>query len=154
MIYIGYQGIGKSTICKKIDKCIDLESSNFRVDGKRDSDWYKVYGNIAKHLSDQGKIVFTSAHMELRNYFNEQGIEYTVIYPSENLKEEWIKKLEERYELEPTQKNMNALLRARTHYCSDILDFMEEKNGIEKRTVSKRIRRSILFKRSYFVKFI
>lgn len=136
MIYIGYQGIGKSTICKKIDKCIDLESSNFRVDGKRSNDWYKVYGNIAKHLSDQGKIVFTSAHMELRNYFNEQGIEYTVIYPSENLKEEWIKKLEERYELEPTQKNMNALLRARTHYCSDILDFMEEKNGIEIKNIN------------------
>ena len=136
MIYIGYQGIGKSTICKKIDKCIDLESSNFRVDGKRSNDWYKVYGNIAKHLSDQGKIVFTSAHIDLRNYFNEQGIEYTVIYPSENLKEEWIKKLEERYELEPTQKNMNALLRARTHYCSDILDFMEEKNGIEIKNIN------------------
>ena len=136
MIYIGYQGIGKSTICKKIDKCIDLESSNFRVDGKRDSDWYKVYANIAKDLSDQGKIVFTSAHMELRNYFNEQCIEYTVIYPSENLKEEWIKKLEERYKLEPTQKNMNALLRARTHYCSDILDFMEEKNRIEIKNIN------------------
>lgn len=136
MIYIGYQGIGKSTICKKIDKCIDLELNNFIVDGKRNNDWYKVYGNIAKHLSDQGKIVFTSAHIELRNYFNEQCIEYTVIYPSENLKEEWIKKLEERYELEPTQKNMNALLRARTHYCSDILDFMEEKNRIEIKNIN------------------
>ncbi len=122
-IYVGYPGIGKSTICKKIDNCVDLESSNFVINGKRDEDWYKVYGKIAKHLSDQGKIVFTSAHAELRNYLTSEGIEYTAIYPSMSLKEEWLAKLKERYEEEDTPKNYNAYLRAVTNYEKDIDGF-------------------------------
>ena len=44
MIVVGYQGIGKSSIGGK-HNCIDLESSNFYIDGKRDNDWYKIYCN-------------------------------------------------------------------------------------------------------------
>ena len=45
LIVIGYQGIGKSSIGGKYN-CIDLESSNFYIDDKRDNDWYKIYCNI------------------------------------------------------------------------------------------------------------
>ena len=62
MIYSGYQGIGKSTLCKNDRRFIDLESSNFFIDGKRDENWYKVYANIAKDLSDSGFNVFIASH--------------------------------------------------------------------------------------------
>ena len=54
MIICGYQGIGKSTIAGQL-YTIDLESSNFYIDGKRDEKWYKVYANFARHLSEQGE---------------------------------------------------------------------------------------------------
>ena len=55
MIAIGYQGIGKSTLCNKgSGRYIDLESGNFWVDGKRDDNWASIYANIAEHLSKQG----------------------------------------------------------------------------------------------------
>ena len=41
MIIVGYQGIGKSSISNPDTRCIDLESGNFFVDGKRPDDWYK-----------------------------------------------------------------------------------------------------------------
>lgn len=44
MIIIGYQGIGKSSVAKEDYKYIDLESSNFWVDGNRPNDyWPKAY---------------------------------------------------------------------------------------------------------------
>ena len=67
MIYVGYQGIGKSSIAGK-NKCIDLESGNFWVDGKRDENWYIIYCNIAQHLSEQGYNVFLSSHKLLIDY--------------------------------------------------------------------------------------
>ena len=36
MIIVGYQWIGKSTLANNETGVIDLESSNFFVDGKRD----------------------------------------------------------------------------------------------------------------------
>ena len=70
MIVIGYQGIGKSSLAGK-NNCIDLESGNFWVDGKRSDDWYKIYCNIALHLHRQGFTVFTSSHQVVRDYFKE-----------------------------------------------------------------------------------
>ena len=49
MIYVGYQGIGKSSL-GGTDKYIDLESSNF----KHEDDWYKTYCDVAISLSKQG----------------------------------------------------------------------------------------------------
>ena len=65
MIISGYQGIGKSSLAGK-NNCIDLESGNFWVDGKRADDWYKPYCQIANHLSQQGYTVFVSSHEVVR----------------------------------------------------------------------------------------
>ena len=85
MIYVGYQGIGKSSISGK-NNCIDLESGNFWVDGKRIDDWYKIYVNIAEHLSNQGYKVFMSSHKVVREELNKRKIEFKVIMPSIFLK--------------------------------------------------------------------
>ena len=55
-IVIGYQGVGKSTMCRKHNDCIDLESSSFwfkdeNNNPKRWNNWAEIYGNIAEHLS-------------------------------------------------------------------------------------------------------
>lgn len=62
MIITGYQGIGKSTLARKADKIIDLESTSFwkyerdeygkKTDKKtRHDDWYVYYCQVAEHLS-------------------------------------------------------------------------------------------------------
>ena len=51
MIIIGYQCIGKSSLSRVENGCIDLESSNFFLDGIRDENWYKIYAKIAVNLS-------------------------------------------------------------------------------------------------------
>ena len=130
MIVVGYQGIGKSTLAKNHFQCVDLESSNFFVDGKRDDNWYKVYANIAKHLSEQGKIVFMSSHKVIREYMNEQNIEFTVICPSLELKYKWLKKLESRYEDTKKDKDYRAWQNAVSGYDEQIKDLMKEKNVI------------------------
>ena len=130
MIIVGYQCIGKSTLAKNLDNCIDLESSNFFVDGKRDKDWYKVYVNIAKHLSDQENIVFMSSHKIVREYMNEQNIEFTVICPSLELKDEWLKKLKDRYIYTRKDKDCRAWQNAASGYDEQINDLMQERDVV------------------------
>ena len=130
MIIVGYQGIGKSTMAKHVNNCIDLESSNFFVDNKRDENWYKVYVNIAKHLSDQHNLVFMSSHKIVREYLNEQNIDFTVICPALELKEEWLKKLKDRYVETGKDKDYRAWKNAEVGYDEQIKDLMQERNVI------------------------
>lgn len=130
MIIVGYQCIGKSTLAKNMYDCIDLESSNFFVDGKRDEDWYKVYVNIAKNLSDQKNIVFISSHKIVREYLNEQNIEFLVVCPSLELKEEWLKKLKDRYDETGKDKDYRAWKNAEVGYDEQIKDLMQEHNVV------------------------
>lgn len=127
MIYVGYQGIGKSTLCNNVLDCIDLESGNFFVDGKRCDDWYKVYANIANHLSLQGKNVFVSSHKVLREHLVKESIPFVVIYPSIELKDKWVEKLKQRYELTKKEKDLRALLNAQEKYDENIDDLSQEK---------------------------
>ena len=119
MIIIGYQGIGKSSVTSQHPekKRIDLESSNFWYDGKRHEDWYIYYCQIALDLSSQGYTVFTSSHKEVREFLSKQDKEICyVIYPDIKIKDEWIKKLEDRYEKIHTEKNYKALMNAKDRY--------------------------------------
>jgi ABC-type proline/glycine betaine transport system ATPase subunit len=56
-VVVGYQGIGKSTLAFHNNRVIDLESSNFFVDGERPANWHIIYCNIARALCKQGYIV-------------------------------------------------------------------------------------------------
>ena len=99
-IIVGYQGIGKSTLAKQGKGYIDLESGNFWVNGKRADDWYIPYCNIAMHLAEQGYTVFTSSHQVVRDQLvsiKTDNVDLFVCVPSLHLKDEWIKKLEDRY---------------------------------------------------------
>lgn len=125
MIIIGYQGIGKSTLANKSIKYIDLESSNYFIDGVREDGWYRSYCNIAVSLSNQGKMVFVSSHKEVREYLkklsNEGKGSYTVVvYPVAELREAWIDKLGKRYKETCLDKDKKALLNAIDRYEENI----------------------------------
>ena len=129
MIVIGYQGIGKSTLAGRNNRFIDLESSNFWVDGKRADDWYKPYCQIAEHLSQQGYIVFTSSHEAVRKQLAYSNEEVVVVYPSVELKEEWIDKLKDRYFRTNLEKDYKALMNAEDRYEENIKELQEYCNN-------------------------
>ena len=112
---------------------IDLESSNFELPNEsgttsKDPNWYKAYGNIAVDLSKQGFNVFISCHPAVRKYIGEE-IKYkkfVLIYPDISLKNEWIKKLSQRYAIDQSEKNLRAYERARDHFVEDFMGIQNE----------------------------
>lgn len=126
MIVVGYPGIGKSTLAGRDYKYIDLESENFWVDGERTEDWYKPYCKIAEHLSEQGYIVFVSSHEVVRQYLVENSRELVVlVYPSIELKDAWIDKLEKRYIKSRLEKDYKALMNTKYSYVENIQELQE-----------------------------
>ena len=126
MIVVGYPGIGKSTLAGRDYKYIDLESGNFWIDGERAEDWYKPYCKIAEHLSEQGYIVFVSSHEVVRQYLIENSRELVaLVYPSIEMKDAWIDKLEKRYIKSGLEKNYKALINAKYNYVENIRELQE-----------------------------
>lgn len=125
MILVGYQGVGKSTLAGK-GKYIDLESGNFWVNGRRSNNWYKVYCNIAEHLSAQGYNVFVSSHEVVREQLRNSEEKVVVIYPSLELKDFWIQKLKTRLEESKLTKDYKAYMNAVDKYEENIKDLMNE----------------------------
>ena len=125
MIITGYQGIGKSTLASKDDKIIDLESSSFWKieDGKRTrhDDWYIYYCQVAEHLSRQGYTVFVSCHQEVRDYLATHSTErFCAIFPSKDIREDWLQRLKERYEISKSDKDLRAYEHAKFCYNNDV----------------------------------
>lgn len=126
MIIVGYQGIGKSTLAKNGNGFIDLESSNFFVNGVRQNDWYIPYCNIAMNLSEQGYTVFVSSHECVRNYlfFHADQARLVIVCPSLRLKDQWIEKLEKRYQDTGLVKDYKAMMNAKDRYEENIKELM------------------------------
>lgn len=124
MIVIGYQGIGKSTVASKLDGVIDLESSNFKINGERDENWHIIYCRIAVSLAKQGYIVLISSHecvrLELRKYNPEDKYTVVIICPHYNLEDRWIRRLYDRYIQDPSNKNLAAWKDAEAHFVDSI----------------------------------
>lgn len=122
MIIIGFPGIGKSTLAYNNDKFVDLESSYFKTHDVGNEDWVIEYCKLAEFLSRNGYIVFVSSHKAVRDYLANMDTSESVasIFPSERIKEQWVKKLEDRYMLTGLDKDYRAFIRARDHYDDDI----------------------------------
>lgn len=129
MIYVGYQGVGKSSIAGK-NGCIDLESGNFWIDGERSNNWYKIYVNIAEHLSSQGYNVFISSHKVVRDELANRGIEYCTIAPAPELKDKWIDRLQKRYDKTGLEKDYKALMNAKDCYEENVLDLINDDSSV------------------------
>lgn len=127
MIITGYQGIGKSTLASKNNKIIDLESSSFwKYDEEtkqkvRHNDWYVYYCQVAQHLSAQGYTVFVSCHQEVRDWLSKHNKEkFCAIFPSKDIKEDWLKRLEDRYNDSKSEKDLRAWEHAKNSFDSAI----------------------------------
>lgn len=130
-VVVGYQGIGKSTLAFHNIQVIDLESSNFFVDGVRQGDWFKAYCNIARDLCRQGYIVCISSHKEIREELAKKpAANQVIVFPALSLKDDWIKKLRYRYEQCDSSKNFKALRNAEKNYEQNIMDLMTQ-DGFE-----------------------
>jgi hypothetical protein len=133
MIYCGYQGCGKSTYCRNNpDTTIDLDSSNFV---KKDK-WENLYVALAHSLSFAGYNVFISAHQVVINRLIEEGIVFELLIPEQNPKA-WRNRLEFRYNINPTQANMNAILDFDKNYEKDMAFY--ETLTCKKHYISARI---------------
>lgn len=122
-IYCGYPGVGKSSVSGIGSGIIDLESSNFFVNGKRDPEWYKMYVNIVWDLIEQGFSVFCPTHKELRDELRARGLKYVLIYPSIQSKSEWLERLRNRPK---TDKNTRAYESVNAFYERNIMDLASD----------------------------
>lgn len=135
MIVIGYQGIGKSTVTKQLDNCIDLESSMMKINGHRDENWFIPYGQIALDLSRQENIVFTSSHRIFREWLevnrNKDTDRILCIVPALELKDLWIEKLQKRWEQTNLLKDRLALMNAEDCFIENITEMYDFQNSFE-----------------------
>lgn len=125
MIVIGYPGIGKSTLAGRDNKYIDLESGCFWVNDKRADDWYAAYCQVAEHLSRQGYIVFVSSHEVVRKQLVKSTEDVAVVYPALELRDEWIDRLEHRYQESGLKKDYKALMNAKDRYNDNIYELIK-----------------------------
>lgn len=132
MIIFGYPGIGKTTLADgtfSYDKPIDLESSLFST--STDPYWYKLYAKVAEDLSRQGHLVFVSTHPHVLNMLDESTEKRIIIFPSKDLKDEWIRKLDKRRNETGKFKDKRAYLHVKEHYDEDIDGLMKTSNRNE-----------------------
>lgn len=121
MIIIGYPGVGKTSLAGRYHQYIDLESSNWNgPDNTKPDMWWWSYGKVAEDLSRQGYRVFVSCHPSVQKYFEESNEYIIVLYPSIELKEEWIKRVLDRYERDRSMKNLAALNNVDLYYDKQI----------------------------------
>ena len=121
MIIIGYPGVGKTSLAGRYNQYIDLESSNWNSpDNTKPDMWWWSYGKVAEDLSRQGYRVFVSCHPSVQKYFEESNEYVMVLYPSSELKEEWIKRVADRYERDRSMKNLAALNNVELYYDKQI----------------------------------
>lgn len=141
MIIIGLPGIGKSSVTRayggdiNTTGYIDLESSNF----VKDDNWVKEYCCLAFDLDLQGYNVFVSSHKAVREYLAErQSIfpDVVEVFPSKEMRTEWLNRLESRYMKCKTAKNERALSYMRNNF-DDAIDEMEHDAIIHKVRIIK-----------------
>ena len=129
LIVIGYQGIGKSSCSSPDTGCIDLESGNFWVGDKRADDWYIPYCQIAMNLANQGYTVFTSSHRVVYEHFKTMPLlpnvgKIAVFCPDSRYKEEWVDRLQKRYDKTGLYKDYKALMNAKDRYRENIIELV------------------------------
>ena len=124
---MGYPGIGKSCLASKENKYIDLDSSLFSIDDKKNKDWYKIYCKVAVDLSRQNFNVFVSCHKDVQEELIRLNELVFVVYPALHLKEYWIEKLENRYNESNKSADWRAYKRAKDHFEEDINSLSHEK---------------------------
>lgn len=90
-IISGFCGVGKTTFCKENSNVVELECYKFR-NGVFPNNYIKSIEDSLKN----NDIVFISTDYSVIKKLNEKGYLITIVYPSESLKNEYLKRYEER----------------------------------------------------------
>lgn len=86
IIISGFSNIGKSSLKKFKDiNYIDFDTHFFR----KDEGWEKMYVECLLALSSKYDYVFITTHGVMLEELNKLGIEYYLVYPKRELKEEY-----------------------------------------------------------------
>lgn len=126
MIIIGYQGIGKSSIARVNPfTSIDLESSWTKIDGQRPDEWAQIYCQIAEGLSRAGYNVFVSSHKVVQDILAKSSEHVLAVFPSLDIKDEWLERLRLRWEVTGDDKNLRAWKGAEAGYDDEIRVLMD-----------------------------
>lgn len=126
LVIIGYQGIGKSSLAGW-SKCVDLESGNFYVGTIRSKSWYIPYCKTALNIANQGYTVFVSSHKVVVDFLKsvplpENVARVVVICPRTTMRDEWIERLQMRYDRTKLWKDYKALKNAKDRYKENIVE--------------------------------
>ena len=144
LIICGYPGIGK-TACAGWNGCIDLESSVFstgahpfdtnsiEIQGE-DSvasltvpSWVYSYCNVAIYLATQGFTVFVSTHKDVRRALQHMTkIPVVIFCPKVEWKEQWIERLQKRYEQTKLIKDQRALKHVMEFWDKSLPEMVDE----------------------------
>lgn len=127
MIYLGYMGIGKTTLSNNNSNYIDLDSSYYKFSDTKG--WPKSYCDLALFYSNQGYNVFLSCYDEVFEYFLKNNIDVIAVYPRAEMYDLWVKKLFNRYINSGLTDDLKSYIRARDYYMDDITS--PSKYGIE-----------------------
>jgi hypothetical protein len=88
-IICGFAGIGKSYLAKHEAGYIDLESTPFKKN-------WDLYIDVAEHMQSQGYKVMMSCHKELRDKLKERNVDYIVVIPTVDYKDNYIQRYKDR----------------------------------------------------------
>ncbi|TWU71834.1 hypothetical protein ED733_002296 [Metarhizium rileyi] len=77
---------------------LDLDSALFPkdTDGKRGSDFAPSYLAKVKDSIAPNTIILISTHQEIRSALVQDSLSYALVYPDDNLQEEWMRRLHAR----------------------------------------------------------
>lgn len=131
MIVSAFAGVGKTTLAHKYGKdVIDLESGNFKWlenDGteaskgnrREQNPKYPInYLEAIKKANTQYKVVLISQHEVIRKCLDAVKLDYILVYPNKNMKEEFI----ERYKKRGNSENFIDLISKEWDNWIDALD--------------------------------
>lgn len=136
-IISAFPGIGKTTLVQTNKNYIDLESSDYKwididknlsIEERKgtaktiNTDFPSNYIKKINELTDMGFNVLISSHKEVRDALQAQGIEYTIVLPSLDMKEEMIN----RYINRGNRENFVNLLK--TNYEKFVEDLSVDPN--------------------------
>ena len=98
-IYSVFPACGKTWLYEHQDdyglKILDSDSSMFnwiRINGmkERNPEFPKNYIKHIKENLDKADIIFVSSHASVRELLDEEGIDFTIVYPEPSCKAEWV----------------------------------------------------------------
>lgn len=101
IVISGFPGVGKSTMSNA--NILDSDSSKFSwtQEGMRHPDFPNNYMEHIKNNLGKVEFILVSSHDTVRNALREHAIHYTLVYPSIELKDEYVQRYRNRENPEP-----------------------------------------------------